>query len=191
MLNSPLEIFGHLGFVLCRQRSRLGLTSRAMTLRTCGHPLSLSSLSKHPLPGASSPDRLGDRGALGEPVSWAWKERAEPCPSGVKRVHSAFILAAEGQPNTTTLSRCPPPRAPSRRGSTGPRQAGAAAAFPCRHCSTAHTLSRSAPQESEPGQGTRKSLQIRPRQGLSASAPPLRGDQVVAGCGSGPQGPVG
>lgn len=144
-----------------------------------------------PLPGASSPDRLGDRGALGEPVSWAWKERAEPCcPPGVRRVGSAFLLAAKGQPNTTTLSRRPPPGLLAAAGVPARGRPAPRLLFPV-GIALQPTLSRSAPQESEPGRGTRKSLQIRPRQGLSASAPPLRGDRVVAECGSGPQGPLG
>lgn len=72
LLNFPPELFGRLGFVLCRMEQAgtrwLGL---GRGLGDVGLRAALALASKPPLPTVGKPNTLGGRGALGKPVSRA------------------------------------------------------------------------------------------------------------------------
>lgn len=165
VFNFPLEIFGSLGFVLCRGAGGdLPVATRPQGGAAADCP---SLLSKLRLFRAGSRDRLSHRGRLG--TCFPGLGRALQNLASRGRVRTLFLLSAEGQSGQPAY---PPPVPLVPRllplSSVGPRQRGAGAAFPCPD-SSAHALYPSLRRRRAPC--ARKPPQIRPREGPGAHSP--------------------
>lgn len=140
---------------------------------------------------AGSRDRLGDRGRLGTCLPGLGRARRHPLVSRGKMSSLSFSSSCGGPEvgASRPFQRSPTPTPGSFLSLESAPEAGRRrGSFSRPNFSAVSALSQSAPQESEPGHGTRKPLQIRPREGPCTFSWPRWGDQVVAECGSGLQG---
>lgn len=107
----PTEIFGSLGFVLCRERRRSGLARSASARRRCRYSLSLSWLSKHPPFRAGSRDRLWVGGRLGTCFPGLGR-RARRSPLVPRGKVSSLSISSPGCGEPKAATTLPPGRLP-------------------------------------------------------------------------------
>lgn len=110
-LKFPPEIFGSLGFVLCREQCRPRLARRASAPRKCRCPLSLPLLSKDPLSWVGSRHRLEGRRPLETCFPGLGRARRNS-PVSRGKVSSLSFSSSCGGPEVAA-SR-PPPAPPPR-----------------------------------------------------------------------------
>lgn len=145
VFNFPLEIFGSLGFVLCRGAGGdLPVATRPQGGAAADCPSLLSKLRLSP---AGSRDRLGHRGHLGTCFPGLGRARQNLASRG--RVRTLFLLSAEGQ---TGQPAYPPPVPLAPRllplCSVGPEAERRRGCFSVSRFVCTRAVSQSPPQES-------------------------------------------